>query len=83
MANSSEAATRSRNKTYDINFVDEDETELDRRRYVAQDWNADDIPLDIFLAEEDPDALLIQNFEDTVVAHCYTAYLEARKRLTE
>lgn len=84
-----------RTKTYDINYVDDEEfdnEQPDESALFSFDTGTDELPLDIFLAEEDPDALLVQSFEESVIdtlqadqeiAQCYTAYVDARKRLTE
>eukprot|EP00435_Cladocopium_sp_Y103_P013949 s3079_g3.t1 len=82
--------TSMRSKTYDVNVAVEDEwhnTDEDVA-YVGESWEEPEIPYD----ENDPDALVCMQFEDSLVdalqgdqelALCYNAYLDARKRLTD
>eukprot|EP00435_Cladocopium_sp_Y103_P026726 s892_g6.t1 len=83
-----------RTKTYDVNFVDDGEPEPDENEepaFLVQEAS-DDAAFDILLAENDEDALLISQFEDTIidslqndqdVATCLNAYLEARRKISE
>ena len=87
----------SRNKTYDVNFIQEDsepdwnngETEAFPAFHAAA---TEDFAFDILQNEGDEDALVISQFEDQVletlqndpeVSSCFNVYLEARKRLSE
>ena len=87
----------SRNKTYDINFTQDDndvdwstgETELHPIYHAAV---MEDYAYDILQNEGDEDAMVISQFEDQVletlqndpeVSSCFNVYLEARKRLSE
>ena len=84
--------TGNRLKTYDINYVEDPEQESEEpseMAFVSAEWN-DDYILENLMSEGDEDALIIQQFEDTLcetlqsdpdVATCLATYLEARKRL--
>ena len=85
-----------RNKTYDINYTQEDQDaewvpDAEDTIYMAS-TGFDDATLEALQAEGDEDALVIQQFEDQVlevlqndpeVSSCFNVYLEARKKLTE
>ena len=91
---------RNRTKTYDAStmYTEEDDLQSEQSTWeasmVTQDDSVvdEDETLEVLLADGDPDAAFITDFEssanevlqtDTELASCYTAYLEARKRLTE
>ena len=82
----------SRSKTYDVNAVFEDEVhgEIhdDDVAFVGDTWEDLEPPWD----ENDPDAIVCLQFEDSLVealqsdgelAACYNTYLDARKRLSD
>ena len=83
-----------RNKTYDVNYVDDGEPwmdEADETAFVSVEA-AEEAGLETLLAEGDEDALMIHQFEDSLieslqsdqeVATCLATYLEARKRISE
>eukprot|EP00435_Cladocopium_sp_Y103_P021822 s385_g5.t1 len=87
------AKANPRNKTYDVNFVDDEHwsDEADESAFLSVEA-AEDLGLETLLSEGDEDALLVQQFEDSLidslqsdseVATCLNTYLEARKRITE
>eukprot|EP00435_Cladocopium_sp_Y103_P071338 s690_g37.t1 len=82
----------SRNKTYDVNAVFEDEfpTNLAEEEtvFAGEQWDDGEIYYD----DNDPDAVICMQFEDSIVdalqgdsdlAVCYNTYLNARQRLTD
>ena len=81
-----------RNKTYDVNAVFDDEPATlfaeEETAYVGEMWDESEIPFD----ENDPDAVVCMQFEDSLVdalqgdpdlAACYNTYVDARKRLSD
>eukprot|EP00435_Cladocopium_sp_Y103_P074193 s963_g47.t1 len=88
------AKTNPRSKTYDVNYVDDGDQlseEADETAFVSVEAS-EDAGLEQLLSEGDEDALLIQQFEESLVdslqsdaeiATCLNTYLEARKRITE
>ena len=81
-----------RNKTYDVNAVFDDEPPAcfaeEETAYVGEMWDEGEIPFD----ENDPDAVVCMQFEDSLVdalqgdpdlAACYNTYVDARKRLSD
>lgn len=92
---------RLRTKTYDTSttmFTEDDDQQSEQSSWeatmVAQDETEidEEETLEVLLADGDPDAAFVADFEssanellqtDSELASCYTAYLEARKRLTE
>lgn len=86
--------TMTRNKTYDVNAVFDDEPinmAGDEEHTFVHD-TSDDYGFDVLLEENDPDAIVCMQFEDSVIealqadtelSACLNTYVEARKRLTE
>ena len=88
--------TGSRTKTYDVNFVDEPEeqahvSEIEEFMTIPSEFS-DDQAIEVFLAEGDEDALVMQQFEEALVetlqgdpdiAACLNTYVEARKKLQD
>ena len=86
--------TNARNKTYDVNYVDEDEPdheEAEEPIFFSQE-TTEDSALEIVLAEGDPDAQVINQFEESLIdtlqsdpeiATCLNTYLEARRKISE
>ena len=86
--------TNTRTKTYDVNYVDEDEhdhEETEEPIFFSQE-TTEDSALEILLAEGDPDAQVINQFEESLIdtlqsdpeiATCLNTYLEARRKISE
>ena len=88
--------TGNRTKTYDVNFVDEPEeqahvSEIEEFMTFQSDFS-DEQAIEVFLAEGDEDALVMQQFEEALVetlqsdadiAACLNTYVEARKKLQD
>ena len=85
---------RDRNaKTYDhMAFQADNEVEKDHEAYVTQDDVLEDDVLESLAAENDEDALLIMQFEDSIsetiqsdaeLSAFYSTYQDARRRLSE
>ena len=83
-----------RTKTYDVNYVDDGEHETedhDESAFFSSEVT-EETGLEHLLQEGDEDALLIQQFEnslieslqaDSEIATCLNTYMEARKRVLE
>ena len=85
-----------RQKTYDVNYVQDDSEDM---AFTVSDdatpWEAGDIPdhcIDQLVSEGDEDALIVHQFEDSLIdavqsdpdlCTFVTTYSEARRRLTE
>jgi hypothetical protein len=86
--------TNTRTKTYDVNYVDEDEhdhEETEEPIFFSQE-TTEDSALEILLAEGDPDTQVINQFEESLIdtlqsdpeiATCLNTYLEARRKISE
>ena len=83
-----------RTKTYDVNYVDDGEHETEDHDETAffSSEISEETGLEHLLQEGDEDALLIQQFEDSLIeslqadseiATCLNTYVEARKRVLE
>ena len=86
-----------RNKTYDVNHVQESEEESGGNddgyySFVAESSELPDSVIDHLLSEGDEDALVVQQFEDALIeavqndgemSTYMSAYMDARRRLTE
>ena len=81
-------ASDTKKKVYPTNYVDEPEIDFEDIHYTT---DADDVSLEKFLQEGDEDALVVQQWEDSLLetlqgdqemASCLNTYLDARRRLS-